>query len=196
ERAVELLPATGTAIDLCTGTGAIARTLMLARPDTRVVATDLDPAAVACARGNGVDAVVGDLFGGVPHDLERSVDVVIGVVPYVPSDELAHLQRDTFAFETPLAYDGGQGGLHLLRRVISDAPRYLRAGGALLLELGGEQDRALRDDLECNGYRGGKVLVDADGATRGIEARLAGSPAVVPVRCATPISWPSSLRDT
>ena len=172
ERAVALLPPAGNAIDLCTGTGAIARTLGRARPNAHVVATDLDPAAVACARINGVDAFVGDLFDGLPQDLERLVDVVIGVVPYVPSDELVRLQRDTFAFETYLAYDGGEGGLSVLRRVIAEAPRFLRPGGALLLELGGDQDHALRDDLERNGYRGVTALVDDDADVRGIEAIL------------------------
>ena len=170
-RAVDLLPAAGSAIDLCTGTGAIARTLMLAQPEARIVATDLDPTAVACARTNGVDAVVGDLFDGLPEDLGRSVDVVIGVVPYVPADELIRLQRDTFAFESRLAYDGGEGGLTVLRRVIAEAPRFLRAGGTLLLEVGGDQDQALRHDLERNGYQDATVFVDDDGDTRGIEAR-------------------------
>ncbi len=176
ERAVALLPPGGTAIDLCTGTGAIARTLGLARPDARVVASDLDPAAVTCARTNGVEAFVGDLFDGMPQDLERLVDVVIGVVPYVPTDELVRLQRDTFAFETHLAYDGGEGGLTILRRVIVEAPRFLRPGGALLLEVGGDQDQALRDHLERNGYREVVPLVDNDGGgdTRGIEATLSG----------------------
>ncbi|MDP9302627.1 MAG: methyltransferase, partial [Actinomycetota bacterium] len=54
-RAVERLPATGTAIDLCTGSGAIARTLMANRPDARVVASDIDERAVACAAANGVE---------------------------------------------------------------------------------------------------------------------------------------------
>ena len=174
ERAVALLPPAGTAIDLCTGTGAIARTLAAARPEARVVATDLEPAAVACARTNGVDAILGDLFDGLPRDLEHSVDVVIGVVPYVPSDELGRLQRDTFAFETPLAYDGGEGGLTLLRRVTAEAPRFLRPGGALLLEIGGDQDHALWDDLERNRYRDVIVLVDDDGDTRGIGATASG----------------------
>ena len=174
ERAVARLTPSGTAIDLCTGTGAIARTLMLARPEARIIASDLDPAAVVCARSNGVDAVVGDLFDGFPHNLEHSADVVIGVVPYVPSDELVRLQRDTFAFESRLAYDGGDGGLTLLRRVVAEAPRFLRPGGALLLELGGDQDRALRDDLERTGYRDVTVLVDDDGDTRGIEATAGG----------------------
>ena len=174
KRAVELLPPAGTAIDVCTGSGGIARALMLARPDARVVAADLDPAAVACARTNGVEAFVGDLFDGLPHDLEHSADVVVGVVPYVPTGELVRLQRDTFAFETHLAYDGGEGGLSVLRRVIAEAPRFLRRGGALLLEVGGDQDQALRQDLERHSYRGVTALVDEDGDTRGIEATLSG----------------------
>ena len=174
ERAAALLPPTGTAIDLCTGTGAIAQTLGRARPDAHVVATDLDPAAVTCARINGVEAFVGDLFGGLPQDLDHPVDVVIGVVPYVPTDELVRLQRDTFAFETHLAYDGGEGGLTLLRRVIAEAPRFLRPGGALLLEVGGDQDQALRDDLERNGYQWVTAIVDDDADVRGIEATLSG----------------------
>ena len=174
ERAVARLTPSGTAIDLGTGTGAIAHTLAAARPDARVVATDLEPAAVACARTNGVTAILGDLFDGLPHDLEHSADVVIGVVPYVPSDELVRLQRDTFAFESRLAYDGGEGGLTVLRRVVTEAPRFLRPGGALLLEVGGDQDRALRDDLERTGYRDVTVLVDDDGDTRGIEATAGG----------------------
>ena len=57
-RAVTLLPATGTAVELCTGSGAIARTLMAARPGARVLATDLDERAVACARaGRGIRRV-------------------------------------------------------------------------------------------------------------------------------------------
>ncbi len=173
KRAADLLPSGGTAIDVCTGTGAIARTLMLARPNARVIATDLDPAAVTCARANGVDAIVGDLFDGMPPELAGCVDLVVGVVPYVPLDGLVHLQRDTFAFERHLAYDGGDGGLMLLRRVIAEAPRFLRPGGALVLELGGDQDLELSGDLDRNGYRNVNVLIDDDGDTRGIEAQLA-----------------------
>src|SRR5207249_7965498 len=65
-RAVERLPATGVAIDLCTGSGAIARTLMTHRPGARVVASELDPRAVACAASNGVEVYRGDLFAPLP----------------------------------------------------------------------------------------------------------------------------------
>jgi release factor glutamine methyltransferase len=171
-RAVDRLPGNGTAIDLCTGSGAIARTLMSNHPGARVVASDLDERAVACATKNGVEVYVGDLFAPLPRTLEGRVDVVVGVVPYVPTPALPFLQRDTFAFESPLAYDGGHDGTEVLRRVLRDAPRFLRLGGALLLELGGEQAGALGDALARLGYVDVSVLVDQDGDVRGIEATL------------------------
>jgi release factor glutamine methyltransferase len=171
-RAVARLPATGTAIDVCTGCGAIATILAAERPGARVIACDLDERAVACARANGVEVYRGDLFAPLRRALEGRVDVVVGVVPYVPTPALRLLQRDTFAFESPLAYDGGADGTEILRRVLAESPRFLRRGGALLLELGGEQADALGDDLACLGYVDVCVLVDEDGDVRGIEATL------------------------
>ena len=171
-RAVERLPASGVAIDLCSGSGAIARTLTTNRPGARVVASDVDDRAVACAAANGVEVYRGDLFDPLPTGLEGRVDVVIGVVPYVPTPELPLLQRDTFAFESTLSYDGGPDGTDILRRVLRESPRFLRRGGALLLELGGAQADALREDLARLGYRDVSVLTDQDGDLRGIEARF------------------------
>ncbi len=171
-RAVERLPADGIAIDVCTGSGAIARIMAAARPRARVVATDIDAHAVACARANGVDAVVGDLFDPVPLDLQRQVDVVVGIVPYVPTAELSRLQRDTFTFESETTYDGGEDGLAILRRVIHEAPMFLRPGGALLLEAGGDQDVALTGELTRHGFRDVVAFVDEDGDLRGIESTL------------------------
>ena len=170
--AVDCLPAIGVAIDLCTGSGAIARTLMVNRPGAKVVASDLDERAVACAAANGVVVYRGDLFDPLPRTLEGRVDVIVAVVPYVPTPELPLLQRDTFAFESTLSYDGGSDGTDILRRVLGESPRFLRRGGALLLELGGNQAEELDDDLARLGYEDVRVLSDEDGDARGIEARF------------------------
>jgi release factor glutamine methyltransferase len=169
-RAVGRLPEQGIAVDLCTGSGAIAVVLRARRPEARVVATDIDPRAVACAAANGVAAYLGDLFEPLPADLDGRVDVVVSVVPYVPTPELPLLQRDTFTFERPLSYDGGTDGADILRRVLVEAPRYLRRGGALLLEVGGDQADLLRGDLDRLGYIDVSILADEDGDVRGIEA--------------------------
>jgi len=172
-RAAQRVPANGVAVDACTGAGAIAKTLMARCPGARVVATDLDERAVACARRNGVDARHGDLLAPLPRELEGRVDVVVGVVPYVPTGDLRLLHRDALTFESTLSYDGGEDGTALLRRVVGDSPRFLRHGGTLLLELGGQQADALRDDLGREGYIDVDVLRDEEGDVRGIEATLA-----------------------
>jgi release factor glutamine methyltransferase len=173
-RAAERLPDEGTAIDLCTGTGAIAAVLAAARPAARVVATDLDERAVVCARANGVDAYHGDLFAPVPAELFGRVDVVAGVVPYVPTPSLSLLQRDTFAFESGLSYDGGDDGADVLRRVLVDSRAFLGPGGALLLELGGDQAGLLGPELERLCYGDVKLLFDEEDDVRGIEVTLTG----------------------
>jgi release factor glutamine methyltransferase len=170
QRAVERLPEHGTAIDLCTGSGAIAAVLRARRPHARVLATDIDPRAVGCAAANGVDVSLGDLFAPLPAGLEDQVDVVVSVVPYVPTSELPLLQRDTFTFERSLSYDGGADGADLLRRVLVDSTHFLKRGGAILLEVGGDQADLLTPDLDRLGYVDVHILADEDGDVRGIEA--------------------------
>jgi release factor glutamine methyltransferase len=169
-RAVERLPNDGTAVDLCTGSGAIAAVLRAHHPRARVVATEVDERSTACARANGVEVFAGDLLDPLPHRFEGQVDTIVGVVPYVPTPELNLLQRDTFTFETALSYDGGDDGTTHLRRAIAGAPRFLRPGGALLLELGAGQPERLHDDLARHGFTDVAVLLDEDGDVRGIEA--------------------------
>lgn len=160
-----------TAIDLCTGCGAVAA--VLATTGARVLGTDVVPAAVACALANGVEAHVGDLFEPLDPALRGTVDLVTGVVPYVPTPELHLLQRDTFTFETPTAYDGGPDGCAILRRAIAGAATFLRPGGTLLLELGGDEARRVTPDLTAAGFSPPRLLLDEDGDLRGIEATLA-----------------------
>jgi release factor glutamine methyltransferase len=170
QRAVSLLPATGIAVDLCTGSGAVAAVLGSAHPRAEVVATDLDPAAVACARRNGVQALVGDLDEPLPPSLEGRVDVVTAVVPYVPTEELPFLPRDVLANEPRSALDGGPGGTVMLVRAAGAASRWLRPGGSVLLELGGDQAGEVATALVKVGLSGIRVHRDDDGQDRAIEA--------------------------
>jgi release factor glutamine methyltransferase len=169
-RAAARLPDGGTAIDVCTGSGVIAAALRAGRPAARIVATDRDPRAVACARSNGVEAYGGDLFAAVPAGLQGKTDVVVAVVPYVPTGALDVLPSDTLVFEDASHYDGGPDGTDILRRVVRQAPGYLRGGGALLLELGEDQAELLRHLLEQLGYRSVETWTDQEGDVRGLEA--------------------------
>jgi release factor glutamine methyltransferase len=174
ERAVTLLPPAGVAIDVCTGSGAVPVVVLAAHPDAVVIGTDVDEAAVACARGNGVDARVGDLFDPVPVELRGCVDVVTGVVPYVPTGAMALLPHDTLTFESTRPYDGGPDGLTVLRRVVAESPRWLRPGGTLLLELGGDEADLLEPVLAAHGFTAITAHEDDDGDVRAIEAMSTG----------------------
>ncbi len=173
-RAVERMPPTGVAIDLCTGSGAIAKTISNYLPLTKVMATDLDPRAVSCAQTNGVTAYEGDLLAPISSSFHCGIDLIVGVVPYVPTPALVLLSRDTLTFESTLAYDGGEDGLTLLRRSATEATKFLVPGGAILLEVGGDQADALSGLLDSLGYRQIVTMLDEDGDLRAIEATFQG----------------------
>jgi release factor glutamine methyltransferase len=169
-RAVSLLTdRRARAADLCTGTGAIAHHLAGAAPNALVVGVDVDRRAAACARRNGVTAVVGDL--GRPLR-SRTFDVVTGVAPYVPTGELRLLPRDVRRYEPRRALDGGGDGLEIVRRLVACAARLLRPGGWLLLEVGGHQDRGLAPTLAAHGFDDVRTWRDEDGDLRGLRTRL------------------------
>ena len=170
-RAIDALPSDGTAVDLCSGSGAIAAVLGHARPGARVVATEIDPDACRCAAGNGVEVYCGDLADAVPAELVGTVDVVVAVVPYVPTDEIEFLPQDVRRYEPHLALDGGVDGLELLVRAVLAGAELLRPGGSLLLELGGTQDEGLGADLRGAGYRLVERIVDEEGDLRGVHVR-------------------------
>jgi release factor glutamine methyltransferase len=171
QRAAALLPAGGRAVDLCTGTGAVAAHLRASVTGAVVVGVDLDPRAAACARRNGVPAAVGDL--DAPLRAGTGADLVTAVAPYVPTGDLGLLPADVQRYEPRLALDGGADGLDLVRGVVAAAGRLLRAGGWLVTEVGGDQDEALAPTLAAAGFADVTPWYDEDGDLRGIAARSA-----------------------
>lgn len=135
--AVRLLGAGAVVVDLCCGSGAVGAVLLATGLPLTLHATDLDPAAVACARGNlpGAHVHLGDLDAPLPPDLRGRVDLLVANVPYVPTARLAVLPREARLHEARLALDGGTDGLDVHRRLLVAAPGWLRPGGTLLTEL-------------------------------------------------------------
>jgi release factor glutamine methyltransferase len=131
------LPAAGTVVDLCCGSGAVGLALATEQPGTRLWATDLDPVAVACARRNlgGLgEVLLGDLDAALPDALAGRVDVLVANAPYVPTDEIAQMPSEARDHEPRTALDGGPDGVDLHRRIAAAAPRWLAPGGHLLIE--------------------------------------------------------------
>jgi release factor glutamine methyltransferase len=170
-RAVGLLAPGGRAVDLCTGTGAVAAHLLHEVPGARLLGVDLDRRALACARANGVPTLRGDLGSAL---CSGAFDLVTAVAPYVPTGALAYLPADVLRYEPIEALDGGDDGLAVVRRVVADAQRLLVPGGWLLIELGGEQDELLAPTLGQRGFGAAVVWADEEGDRRGLAApRLA-----------------------
>jgi release factor glutamine methyltransferase len=168
-RACRLLRAArGPAVDLCTGSGAVAVSLAGAVAGATVIGVDIDRAAAACARKNGVPVVIGDLGGALRSG---AFGLVTAVAPYVPTGALGYLPADVQRYEPRRALDGGEDGLAVVRGVILDAARLLRAGGWLLLEVGANQDEALAGELTRAGFDRIETWRDEDGDLRGVAAR-------------------------
>jgi release factor glutamine methyltransferase len=175
KHAFDRLPATGVAVDLCCGSGAIAAWLADHAPKATIYATDIDPSAVGCARVNLTDGIVGhgDLFGALPAELRGQVDVVVANTPYVPTDQLVFLPTEARDHEPVHTLDGGPDGLALLRRIAAEASGWLRPGGHLLIEISdGQIDGSVAafvaGGLEPSYVRG------ADGTVVAIGERPAG----------------------
>jgi len=137
---VALAVARGAArlVDVGTGSGALAVTLQL-ETGAAAVATDVSPAAASVAAGNAarlvapVDFVVCDLLSAIA---DRSVDLIVSNPPYVPLKHKDGLQREVRDYEPHVALFAGENGFDLYDRIVADAPRVLRPGGWLILELG------------------------------------------------------------
>lgn len=171
-RAAALLPLGGSALDLCTGAGAVAAHLKAEVPSAFVVGVDRDGRAAACAGRNGVPAIVADLAEAIRP--AQRFDVVTAVAPYVPTAELRLLPSDVQRYEPRLALDGGGDGLDLVRRVVVAAGALLKPGGWLLIELGADQDERLAADLATAGLAVATPWWDEDGDLRGIAAQARG----------------------
>lgn len=136
-QAVALAPDPAVVVDLCCGSGALGAALAAALGRVELHATDVEPAAVRCARRNiGERGRVyeGDLFDPLPGSLRGRVDVLLANVPYVPTEDVALLPAEARVHEPLVALDGGGDGLDVLRRVAGEAPRWLAPGGSLLAE--------------------------------------------------------------
>ena len=169
-RAARLLPPEGIAADLCTGSGSIALVLQREHPRARVVASEIDAKAVRCAERNGVEVYMGSLTRPLPPELSGRYDVMTAVAPYVPSDEIVFLPRDVRHYEPLRALDGGPAGITVLAHVITEAALSLLSGGALVVEIGGDEDDTLIPLLERAGFGHIESWSDGDRDLRGLAA--------------------------
>jgi release factor glutamine methyltransferase len=182
-------------VDLCCGTGALGLAVAAATgaanagpvppasgqapadrpaptssaPPVRLYAADLDPAAVACARRNvepaGGQVYAGDLFAALPGALRGQIDVLICNAPYVPTSDLVFMPAEAREHEAPMALDGGDDGLAVLRRAAAGAGNWLAPGGVLLVETSERQALSMAAAMSAAGLTPAVHEDDESGAT-------------------------------
>ncbi|MHC2184490.1 release factor glutamine methyltransferase [Rathayibacter agropyri] len=159
------------AVDLGTGSGALALSLAHEVPHASVIGVENSPEAFIWARGNrdrlGLEnarIVFDDLASALP-ELDGTVAVVVSNPPYIPT---AAIPRDPEVrlYDPPAALYGGEDGLDVIRALSATARRLLRPGGVLVIEHGELQGASLRELLTSDGWRGATTQRDLVGRDR------------------------------
>ena len=137
EWALPHLAAGSVVVDLCTGSGAIAKAIASEVPGTVVHAVELDPAALAWARrnldGTGVVLHHAAVADGLPS-LNGTVDLVISNPPYVPLSSTTRMEPEVLDHEPHVALFADDDGLAVIRQVEQAARQLLRPGGRVVVE--------------------------------------------------------------
>jgi len=152
---------TATVVDVGTGSGCLAVSVAAALPGARVLAIDVSCEALTVAGANiaqhGVGARIecfcGDLLAPFDKGLPANrVDVILSNPPYISEIDWMTLQPEVRCFEPRLALAGGADGMDLHRRLLQQAPAYLKPGGLLLMEVGVGQATAVCRQAESSGW--------------------------------------------
>ncbi len=168
-------------LEIGTGSGAIAIALAREVKNIFLVATDISGDALGLARENAKSAGVqhqikfvnGDLFGPLrPFEERKPFDLILSNPPYLIRPEIGSLAKEVRDHEPIIALDGGEDGMEFYRRLVSQAPFYLREGGWLLLEMGQGQAPFVSGLIEGGGqFLKPDCVPDLSGIERVVKAQ-------------------------
>lgn len=162
--------------DIATGSGCIAISLLKELPQAGAVATDVSSAALAVAKRNAERHAVDDRLQLLESDLFCAMNssdrfqAIFSNPPYVPTTELTILQREV-RHEPQAALDGGADGLAVIRRLLKDAPGFLRARGHLVFEIGFDQHEAVKALIDYAVWEPIELRKDLQGIPRTVVLR-------------------------
>ncbi len=139
-----------------------------------IIASDISAEALSVAKRNAakngaqVSFDCGDLFHPFQKELRKTrFDMVVSNPPYIPSADISGLQTEVRDYEPHLALDGGPDGLAFYKRIVREAPDFLKKNGSLLLEIGFDQADAVTEMAALDGrYCGVRICKDLAGLDR------------------------------
>jgi release factor glutamine methyltransferase len=160
EAALELVDPEGLICDVGTGSGCIAVTLLCELQNARAVAVDKSAAALEVAKLNArnhrvldrIEFAISDCFDAL-DPREHRFDIVVSNPPYVSAAMMAGLQREVRDHEPLVALSPGPDGLSVIRRLILEAPAFLKDEGHLVMEIGFDQGEAVRSLVDERVWR-------------------------------------------
>lgn len=170
EEALKKMKEGGRFLDLCTGSGCIAVSLLCLGKDLTGCGCDLSAAALRIASENAklhgvtdrLELLQGDLFDAVCG----TYDMIVSNPPYIAAGKIDTLMEEVKDHEPRMALDGGMDGLDFYRRILKDAAVHLNPKGWLLMEIGYDQADAVRSMFDEDRYEQVRVLKDLAGLDR------------------------------
>src|ERR1043166_4516563 len=162
--------------DIGTGSGCIVISMLHELRQARAVATDVSSAALAVASRNAnryhgsdrLQLIESDLFSALESN--ELFDLIVSNPPYVPAPDLESLQREV-SREPQSALDGGADGLAVIRRLLNEAPVFLRARGYLVFEIGFDQAESVKRIIDSAAWELIDVRKDLQGIPRTVVLR-------------------------
>ncbi len=163
-------------LDLGTGSGILAISLLLEWPGATALATDISQPALAVAAENAAKYGVQDRLILRQSDwfeaVEARFDLIVSNPPYIAADEMAGLSDEVRLYDPPAALTDQGDGLAAYRAILAGAGVHLNADGRLLVEIGWQQAAAVKGLFQGAGFRDVRVLADLEGRDRGIVGML------------------------
>ena len=157
-------------LDLGTGSGILALTLLSEWPDALAVGADICEKALLIAQRNAVQLEVSDRFQAQKSDWFEAIsgqfDLIVSNPPYIGEDEIPHLDPDVRLYDPMIALSPGRDALQAYQNIARDAIGYLKPGGRLLVEIGFRQGEAVRELFASNGLKEIEIIQDLNGLDR------------------------------
>ena len=162
-------------LELGTGSGAIAITVLAERPEVTCVATDISQYALNTARTNskrhGVESRLKLLYSNWFDKISGSFDIIVSNPPYISSKEYAQLSAEVVKYDPKISLTLGGDGLEAYREILSQALEKLSKNGHIFLEIGYTQANAVGHLFKEAGFQQIKVHKDLGSRDRVISAK-------------------------
>ena len=165
-------------LDMCTGSGCVLISVARYKNDLYTVGADISEKALAVAKSNA-DRLLNienannpvfiqtDLF----DKIDEKFDVITSNPPYIESEVINSLEAEVKNYDPMLALDGGEDGLVIIRKLITESRNYLNNGGYLLFEIGYNQGEICKDLMLRAGYSDVEIIKDLAGLDRVVKGR-------------------------